>query len=46
VPNHDGDKAAAEPARQAGLEVAMDRCMKAEQARFFGGLNTIGWNPG
>ena len=37
---------AAERARQAGLEVVMDRCMKIEHARFFGGLNTIGLNTG
>ena len=36
--------AAAERARAAGLEVVMDRCMKIEHARFFGGLNTIGMN--
>jgi uncharacterized protein len=35
---------AAEKARAAGLEVVMDRCMKIEHARFFGGLNTIGMN--
>jgi predicted CoA-binding protein len=35
---------AAERALQAGLEVVMDRCMKIEHARFFGGLNTIGMN--
>jgi len=35
---------AAEQARAAGLEVVMDRCMKIEHARFFGGLNTIGMN--
>ena len=35
---------AAEHARRAGLEVVMDRCMKIEHARFFGGLNTIGMN--
>ena len=35
---------AAERARRAGLEVVMDRCMKIEHARFFGGLNTIGMN--
>ena len=35
---------AAERARAAGLEVVMDRCMKIEHARFFGGLNSIGMN--
>ena len=39
-------EAAAERARAAGLEVVMDRCMKIEHARFFGGLNTIGMNTG
>ena len=37
---------AAERARQAGLQVVMDRCMKIEHARFFGGLSTIGMNTG
>lgn len=37
-------EAAAERARAAGLEVVMDRCMKIEHARFFGGLNTVGMN--
>jgi uncharacterized protein len=37
---------AAERARQAGHEVVMDRCMKIEHARFFGGLSTIGLNTG
>ena len=36
----------AERARAAGLEVVMDRCMKIEYARLFGGLNTIGVNTG
>jgi uncharacterized protein len=40
---HEG---AAEKARRAGLEVVMDRCMKIEHARFFGGLSTIGLNTG
>jgi uncharacterized protein len=40
------DEASAERARSAGLEVVMDRCMKIEHARFFGGLNTIGMNTG
>jgi predicted CoA-binding protein len=33
---------AAQKARDAGLEVVMDRCIKIEYARLFGGLNTIG----
>ena len=33
-------------AKKAGLEVVMDRCMKIEYARLFGGLNTIGVNTG
>ena len=37
---------AAQKARDAGLEVIMDRCMKIEYARLFGGLNTIGVNTG
>ena len=40
------DEAAAERARRAGLEVVMDRCMKIEHDRFFGGLSTIGLNTG
>jgi predicted CoA-binding protein len=39
------EKAAAR-AREAGLEVVMDRCVKIEHARFFGGLSTIGLNTG
>lgn len=35
---------AAQLARQAGLQVVMDRCMKIEYARLFGGLNLIGVN--
>jgi predicted CoA-binding protein len=35
---------AAQTAGDAGLEVVMDRCMKIEYARIFGGLNTIGVN--
>jgi uncharacterized protein len=35
---------AARRAREAGLEVVMDRCMKIEHARFFGGLTTVGMN--
>ena len=37
---------AAERARQAGLEVVMDRCVKIEHARFFGGLNMLGLHTG
>ena len=37
---------AATIAREAGLEVVMDRCCKIEHARFFGGLRTIGLNTG
>jgi predicted CoA-binding protein len=35
---------AAAKAAAAGLEVVMDRCMKIEHARFFGGLNMLGLN--
>jgi len=35
---------AAEMARKAGLEVVMDRCMKIEHGRLFGGLNWCGVN--
>jgi predicted CoA-binding protein len=37
---------AAQKAQDAGLEVVMDRCVKIEHARFFGGLNLIGLNTG
>lgn len=37
---------AARRAREAGLEVVMDQCMKVEHARFFGGLHTLGLNSG
>jgi predicted CoA-binding protein len=40
VINHD----AAAKARAAGLEVVMDRCMKIEHGRLFGGLNWCGVN--
>ncbi len=39
-------EAAAQRAREAGLEVVMDRCMKIEHARHFGGLSMIGLNTG
>ena len=35
---------AAAKARDAGLEVIMNRCMKIEFARMFGGLNFVGVN--
>ena len=38
--------AAAEKARKAGLDVVMDRCVKIEYARLFGGLNWVGVNTG
>lgn len=37
---------AAKVARAAGLEVVMNRCVKIEHARFFGGLNLVGMNTG
>ena len=37
---------AAARARDAGLEVVMDQCMKVEHARFYGGLNALGLNTG
>ena len=37
---------AAQKARDAGLEVVMERCVKIEYARLFGGLNTAGVNTG
>lgn len=37
---------AAHRAVEAGLDVVMDRCVKIEHARFFGGLHTIGLNTG
>lgn len=39
-------EAAAARAREAGLEVVMDRCMKIEYARLFGGLSFVGVNTG
>jgi predicted CoA-binding protein len=40
VINHD----AADTARRSGLDVVMDRCVKIEHARLFGGLNWVGVN--
>ncbi|NMG64049.1 CoA-binding protein [Azoarcus indigens] len=37
---------AAARAEAAGLEVVMDRCVKIEYARLFGGLNLVGVNTG
>ena len=37
---------AREIAEQAGLTVVMDRCVKIEYARLFGGLNWMGVNTG
>lgn len=37
---------AAKIAEGAGLDVVMDRCMKIEHARLFGGLNFVGVNRG
>ncbi len=37
---------AARIAREAGLEVVMDRCTKIEHARFAGGLHLAGFNTG
>ncbi len=36
--------AAAEKAEAAGLEAVVDRCMKIEHGRLFGGLNWVGVN--
>ena len=38
------NEAAAAQARAAGLETVMDRCVKIEHARLFGGLNWVGVN--
>jgi predicted CoA-binding protein len=38
------NEAAAAKARQAGLEAVMDRCVKIEHGRLFGGLNWVGVN--
>jgi predicted CoA-binding protein len=38
------DEASAAKARAAGLDVVMDRCVKIEHARLFGGLNWVGVN--
>lgn len=38
------NEAAAAKAQAAGLETVMDRCVKIEHARLFGGLNWVGVN--
>jgi hypothetical protein len=38
------NQAAAARARDKGLEVVMDRCVKIEHGRLFGGLNWVGVN--
>jgi predicted CoA-binding protein len=38
------NEAAAQKARDAGLLAVMDRCVKIEHARLFGGLNWVGVN--
>jgi predicted CoA-binding protein len=38
------NEAAAARARAAGLETVLDRCMKIEHGRLFGGLNWVGVN--
>jgi hypothetical protein len=40
------NEAAAALATAAGLEAVMDRCVKIEHARLFGGLNWAGVNTG
>ena len=40
------NEAAAARARAAGLQVVMDRCVKIEHARMFGGLGWAGVNTG
>jgi uncharacterized protein len=40
------NETAAQMAHHAGLEVVMNRCVKIEHARLFGGLNLVGVNTG
>ena len=40
------NEAAAARARAAGMESVMDRCVKIEHGRLFGGLNWVGVNTG
>ena len=40
------NEGAAKRAQEAGLDVVMNRCMKIEHARLFGGLNFVGVHRG
>ncbi len=40
------DEAAARRARDAGLQVVMDRCLKIEHARYVGRMHWLGFNTG
>lgn len=40
------DESIAAEAEAAGLAVVMDRCLKIEHARFYGGLHLAGFNTG
>ena len=40
------NESAAARAREAGLEAVVDRCVKIEHGRLFGGLNWVGVNTG
>jgi predicted CoA-binding protein len=40
------NREAAERVRAAGLDAVLDRCVKIEHARLFGGLNWVGVNTG
>ena len=40
------DEPSAARARAAGVQVIMDRCIKMEHCRYFGGLNVVGLATG